>query len=134
MALAPLYGTSYGSQSVTRGALTTSHNITHTANTDSFQVLQAGTCLISCYVYFSTITAGAFQLIGRYSTNGSTWSSVLVSAGQGADLTSTTMSTQGIYTMAANSYANIQIYNATSGNVTLLATTPFSYFYMYRIG
>ena len=41
---------------------------------------------------------------------------------------------QGIYTMAANSYADILIYSATTGAVTLNATTPNSYFYMYRIG
>ena len=46
----------------------------------------------------------------------------------------TTMSMQGIYTMAASSYADIMIYNATTGAVTLNATTPNSYFYMYRIG
>ena len=61
-ALAPLYGTSYGTgnQSVTWAALTTSRSITHTANTNFFQVSQAGTYFISCYVYLSTITAGAF--------------------------------------------------------------------------
>ena len=44
------------------------------------------------------------------------------------------MSIQGIYTMAASSYTDIQIYNATTGTVTLTATLPNSYFYMYRIG
>ena len=135
-ALAPLYGTSYGTgnQSVTWAALTTSRNITHTANTNSFQVAQAGTYFISCYVQFNTITTGGFQIIGRYSTNGSTWSNVLASTGAGASLAGVTMSTQGIYTMAASSYADIQIYNATTGTVTLYGTTPLSYFYMYRIG
>ena len=133
-AQAPLYGTSYGNQSVTWGALTTSRNITHTANTNSFQVSQAGTYLIACYVYLSTITAGAFQLIGRYSTNGSAWSNVTVTTGQGANLANCTLSMQGICTMAANSYADILIYNATTGTVTLTAVTPNSYFYMYRIG
>jgi hypothetical protein len=97
-------------------------------------VAQAGTYFIACYAYLSTITAGSFQLIGRYSTNGSTWSNVIVSTGQGASLSNTTLSMQGIYTMAANSYADILIYNATTGAVTLNATTPNSYFYMYRIG
>jgi hypothetical protein len=135
-AQAPLYGTSYatGNQSVTWAALTTSCSITHTANTNSFQVAQAGTYFIACNVYLSAITAGSFQLIGRYSTNNSTWSNVLVSTGQGANLASSTLSMQGIYPMAANSYADILIYNATTGTVTLTAVTPNSYFYMYRIG
>ena len=132
----PLYGTSYGTgnQSVTWAAQTTSRNITHTANTNSFQVAQAGTYFISCYVFLTTITRGAFQLIGRYSTNGSACSNVLVSTGAGAYLTNTTMSMQGIYTMAASSYADIQVYSGTTGTVTLYSTTPLSYFYMYRIG
>ncbi len=115
-------------------ALITSNNIPHTTNTNSFQVSQAGTYVISCYVYISTIAAGAFQLIGRYSPNGTTYSNVLVSTGQGAYLANTTLSMQGIYTMAANSYFDIMIYNATGGNVVLNATSPNSYFQMYRIG
>ena len=115
-------------------ALITSNNITHTTNTNSFQVSQAGTYAISCYVYISTIASGAFQLIGRYSTNGTTWSNVLVTTGSGAYLANTTLSIQGIYTMAANSYFDIMIYNATGSNVTLNSTSPLSYFQMYRIG
>ena len=84
------YGT--GNQNLTWMALITSNNITHTTNTDSFQVAQAGTYVISCYIYISTIAAGAFQMIGRYSINGSTWSNVLVSTGSGAYLANSTMS------------------------------------------
>ena len=135
-AQAPLYGTSYGTgnQSATWGALTTSRGITHTTNTNSFQVSQAGFYFVTCYVYVSTITAGAFQLIGRFSNNGSTWSNVMVSTGQGAYLQGSTLSMQGMCIMSANSYADILIYNATTGTVTLTAVVPNSYFYMYRIG
>ena len=74
-AQASLWTTTYwtGNQPLTWMALISSNNITHSTNTDSFQVSQAGTYAISCYVYISTIASGAFQLIGRYSTNGSTW-------------------------------------------------------------
>jgi hypothetical protein len=115
-------------------ALITSNNITHTTNTNSFQVAQAGTYVISCYIYISTIAAGAFQMIGRYSINGSTWSNVLVSTGSGAYSANSTMSINGIYTMAANSYFDIQLYNATGADVVLTTTSPNSYFQMYRIG
>ena len=115
-------------------ALITSNNITHTTNTDSFQVSQAGTYAISCYIAITTIASGGFQMIGRYSTNGSTWSNVLATNGQGAYLANTTMSLNGIYTMAANSYFDIQLYSATGSNVTLNSTSPLSYFQMYRIG
>ena len=130
-----LYGTSYGNSAMTWGALTTSNNITHTANTDSFQVSQAGTYAISCYAFINAInTGGVFQMIGRYSTNGTTWSNVLVSHGSSSYMVNTTMFLQGIATTAANSYFSITTYNTTSGNVTLNSTTPFSYFHMYRIG
>ena len=116
------------------GAVTTNNNIVHTANTDSFQESQAGTYFIGCYVYLSAITAGPFQLIGRYSTNGTAWNNVLVSTGAGASLQGTTIAMQGIDTMAKDSFFDIVIYNATTGTVTLTATLPNSYFYMYRIG
>ena len=82
-AQASLWNTTYGTgnQTMTWMALI---NITHTTNTNSFQAAQAGTYVISCYVYISTIAAGAFQLIGRYSPNGTTYSNVLASTGQGA--------------------------------------------------
>ena len=114
-------------------ALLTSNNTTHTTNTISFQVAQAGTYVISCYVFLTTIAAGAFQ-IGRYSPNGTNYSNVLVSTGQGAYLAYATLSMQGIYTMAANSYFDIMLYNATGGTVVLNATSPNIYFQMYRIG
>jgi hypothetical protein len=41
------------------------------------------------------------------------------------------MSMSGIYTMAANSYFDIQLYNATGANVVLTATSPNSYFHIY---
>ena len=73
-------------------------------------------------------------MIGRYSPNGTNYSNVLATNGQGAYLANTTMSLNGIYTMAANSYFDIQLYNATGSNVTLNSTSPLSYFQMYRIG
>ena len=135
-AQAPLNAVSYntGNQTMTWATLTNSNNITRAANTNSFQVSQAGTYVISCYIHISTIAAGAFQLIGRSSTNNSTWSNVLVSTGSGAYLASSTMTMQGIYTMAASSYFDIMIYNQTGGIATLYATTPNSYFHMYRTG
>ena len=137
-ALAPIYGTSHanGNVNFTWGALTTSNNITHTANTDSFQVTQAGTYFIGCYVApTSTATSGLMQMIGRYSTNGSTWSNVLVSTYPGTSVTAnnSTLVLQGICTMALNSYFDVQMYN-TAGTITLNATNPNSCFYMYRIG
>jgi hypothetical protein len=122
------YGT--GNQNLTWMALITSNNITHTTNTNSFQVSQAGTYAISCYIAITTIASGGLQMIGRYSSNGSTWSNVLATNGQGAYLANTTMSLNGIYTMAANSYFDIQLYNATGSNVTLFSTSPLSYFQM----
>ncbi len=75
------------------------------------------------------------QMIGRYSTNGSTWSNVLVATYPGTSITanSSTLVLQGIWTMALNSFFDVQMYN-TAGTITLIATTPNSYFYMYRIG
>jgi hypothetical protein len=73
-------------------------------------------------------------LIGRYSTNNSTWSNVLASTGAGAYLTGVTVSIQGIIVMAASSYADIQLYNGTTGTVTIYNQTPVSFFHMYRIG
>ena len=41
---------------------------------------------------------------------------------------------QGTYTMALNSYFDVQIYSTLAGTLTFNTTTPNSYFYMYRIG
>ena len=122
---------------MTWGASSTSNNITHAANTNSFQVSQAGTYFIGCYAYVSsTHASGLMQLIGRYSTNGSSYSNVLVSTygGTGLGTSIYTLVLQGIYTMAASSYFDIQIYSTLSGTLTFNTTTPNSYFYMYRIG
>ena len=136
---APLNETSYGTGSplMTWGALTTSTNITDTTSSDSFQVSQAGTYAISCFVNASASgSSSVMQLIARYSTIGSTWSTALVSTYPGSSIPSRkiTLSIHGIYTMAANSYIDMQIYNATGATITLVATAPNSYFQMYRIG
>jgi hypothetical protein len=120
---------------MTWGAASTSNNITHTANTNSFRVTQAGTYFIGCYAYVSsTHASGLMQLIGRYSTTGSSWSNVLVSTygSSGLGTSIYTVVLQGIYTMALNSYFDVQIYSTLSGTLTFNATTPKSY--MYRIG
>ena len=119
------------------GAASTSNNITHTASTNSFQVSQAGTYFISCYAYVSsTYASGLMQLIGSYSTNGSSWSNVLVSTYGSSGLGSSiyTVVLQGIYTMAARSYFDVQIYSTLPSAVSFNTTAPNSYFYMYRIG
>ena len=138
-AMALLSGNSYavGTVNMTWASSTTSNNISHTASTDSFQVSQAGTYFIGCYITSSsTGSSGVMQLIGRYSTNGTTWSNVLVSTYPGSTLiaSSSTVFLQGLYQMAANSYFDVQVYNGTPSTLTFYATVPNSYFYMYRIG
>ncbi len=97
---------------MTWGAASTSNNITHTANTNSFRVTQAGTYFISCYAYVSsTYASGLMQLIGRYSINSTSWSNVLVCTygGTGLGTSIYTVVLQGIYTMAASSYFDVHI-------------------------
>ena len=76
------------------------------------------------------------QLIGRYSTTASSWNNVLVSTygGTGLGTSIYTMVLQGIYTMAASSYFDVQIYSTLPSAVSFATTAPKSYFYVYRIG
>ena len=138
-AMALLSGASYavGTSGMTWAASTTSYNISHTVNTNSFQVSQAGTYFIGCYITStSSGSSGVMQLIGRYSTNGTTWSNVLVSTYPGSTLiaNSSTVFLQGIYSMAANSYFDVRVYNGTPSALTFHTSAPNSYFYMYRVG
>ena len=115
-----LYGTSYTASATTAIGWTTSFtssNITHTANTATFAVSQAGVYKFDCQIYFQTYYAAALLLNLQRSTNsGSTWVTQSINP-------SMTGSSQSILCMAIST-----LVQATAGDwFQYTITNPLTY-------
>ena len=137
-ASASIYGTAYASNAYfTWGAMTTSSNITHTANTSQFLVSQAGTYVIACSVLSGGTngSTGFAQLYIVTSPNNSTWTGCNGSIVPAQLLYQyTNLSVNAVLALPAGTYVALQLYNTLSANLTLDSAALLNYFYMYRVG
>ena len=117
--------------------MTTSNNITHTANTSSFQVGQAGTYIVGCSV-LSSGTNGSTGYANLYivtSPNNSTWTGSLGSIVPAQIIYQFTNSAvNAVLTLPANTYVAFKLYSTLTSNLSLNSSGVLNYFYMYRIG
>jgi hypothetical protein len=136
-AQAPIYGTSYASGTqITWGAMTTSNGVTHTANTASFKLSQAGTYSIGASLMNTVATGsagGIAQLLMFTSPDNATWTQFGSGYAAGPFSQYTPLTGDNIVSVPANYYVLFTIYS-TVGTVTFHSSGVISYMYLYRIG
>ena len=115
--------TSYGPQT-----------ITHTTNTASFEVSNAGLYLFNVQLTTNGTANAAQCYLGlQYSTNGSTWSTTAQNTCAWQQNNQQTMTLTVMQAMAANSYAQIVLSNGSSASFSVSTTASTTFFNMCRV-